>query len=152
MTIYFDNRQADPVLSPQVKAMVHQVVEAGLEVLGEEGDLEVSISYVDDEEIRQLNRDYRQVDKVTDVLSFPLFETYPGQPKQLGDIVINIKQCQRQAQEFGHSFERELTYLTAHSLLHLYGYDHIEEEDKAKMRPLEEEILRHYGKKGGSQV
>ena len=101
---------------------------------------------MDKEEIKNLNRDYRGVDSVTDVLSFPLFERYEiPEFGMLGDIVICSDKVLEQAEEFGHSYERELLYLTVHSTLHILGYDHIEEEDKKEMRKIEKEVMRILG-------
>jgi probable rRNA maturation factor len=109
---------------------------------------EVDITIVDDDEIHQLNRDYRNVDRPTDVLSFALDEDdedepelMEGQPHLLGDIIISAETATRQAEEFGHGLEREIVYLAVHGLLHLLGYDHMVEEDKVIMRAKEEEAL-----------
>lgn len=115
-------------------------------------NLSISITLTIPENIRKLNKEYRNIDKETDVLSFPMFEKYEideivaNKQKQLvketiGDIVISIEKVQEQAKEYGHSFERELSYMLVHGFYHLMGYDHIEEEDKKKMRPKEEKIL-----------
>lgn len=115
-------------------------------------NLSISITLTIPENIRKLNKEYRNIDKETDVLSFPMFEKYEideivaNKQKQLvketiGDIVISIEKVQEQAKEYGHSFERELSYMLVHGFYHLMGYDHIEEEDKSKMRPKEEKIL-----------
>ena len=107
---------------------------------------EISLTLVSLEEIRELNRDYRDVDKETDVLSFPQFEGVDDMPEFgelcLGDVVICRDKVEEQAKEFGHSFERELIYLFVHSMLHLLGYDHMEEEEKAVMRAKEEEVMK----------
>lgn len=108
-------------------------------------DLEISITFVDDEEIKSINSQFRDIDSVTDVLSFPQFE-YPDEIPDagmtaLGDVVICEEQAHRQAKEFGHSYERELIYLFVHSMFHLLGYDHMEEDEKKKMRQAEEEIM-----------
>ena len=110
---------------------------------------EVDITIVDDEEIHQLNRDYRGVDRPTDVLSFALDEDDEDEPELLegqlhllGDIIISAETATRQAEEFGHGLEREIVYLAVHGLLHLLGYDHMVEEDKVIMRAKEEEALR----------
>ena len=110
---------------------------------------EVDITIVDDEEIHQLNRDYRGVDRPTDVLSFALDEDDEDEPELLegqlhllGDIIISAETAIRQAEEFGHGLEREIVYLAVHGLLHLLGYDHMVEEDKVIMRAKEEEALR----------
>ena len=111
---------------------------------------EVDITIVDDEEIHMLNRDYRNVDRPTDVLSFALDEESEEEPELLGgpeehllgDIIISAETASRQAEEFGHGLEREIVYLAVHGLLHLLGYDHMTDEDKAVMRAKEEEALR----------
>lgn len=106
---------------------------------------EVSLTFVEDEEIRELNRDYRGVDRVTDVLSFPQYEDLQQIPQEgeipLGDVVICTQQAMRQAEEFGHSLQREMVYLFIHSVCHLLGYDHMEETDKAEMRAKEEAVM-----------
>ena len=111
----------------------------------------VSITLTNPENIRKLNSEYRNIDKETDVLSFPMFEKYEIDNMVskniweyndiLGDMVISIEQVKKQAIEYGHSFERELSYMVVHSFYHLMGYDHIEEKDKLEMRPKEEKIL-----------
>lgn len=113
--------------------------------------LYISITLTNPENIRKINNEYRNIDKETDVLSFPMFEkeeiasiistqSYDVEDV-LGDIVISIERVKEQAVEYGHSFERELAYMLVHGFYHLMGYDHIKEEDKAKMRPKEEKIL-----------
>ena len=106
---------------------------------------EISLTLVSLEEIRELNRDYRDVDRETDVLSFPQFECVEDMPEFgelcLGDVVICLDKVEEQAKEFGHSFERELIYLFVHSLLHLLGYDHMEEDEKQEMREKEEQVM-----------
>lgn len=115
--------------------------------------IEISLSFVSEEEIRELNRAYREVDRVTDVLSFPLIadldelfdaEEAEGEsePIALGDVVICLPKADAQAKEFGHSREREIVYLFVHSVLHLLGYDHMEDEEKSEMRAREEEVMR----------
>ena len=97
--------------------------------------------------IRQINKEQRDIDKETDVLSFPMFEkdeigqVPDGQFDVLGDIVVSISRVKQQAEEYGHSFERELSYMIVHGFYHLMGYDHMVEEDKIKMREREENIL-----------
>lgn len=107
---------------------------------------EISLSFVSLEEIHRMNLMYRQVDRATDVLSFPLIEDFNHISEEngeilLGDVVVCIEQAEKQAEEYGHSVQRELVYLFVHSVLHLLGYDHMEEDDKAKMRKKEEEIM-----------
>lgn len=110
----------------------------------------VSILYTTPNEIQEYNKEYRNIDRATDVLSFPMFEKDEVQKlKQeksmatdvLGDIIINLSQVKMQADEYGHSFERELAYMLVHGFYHLMGYDHIKEEDKKEMREKEEAIL-----------
>jgi probable rRNA maturation factor len=116
----------------------------------------VSVSFVSLEEIHQLNRDYRDVDRPTDVLSFPQYEGIEElrevaewgdaeDPLELGDVVICLEKAREQASEYGHSQERETVYLFVHSVLHLLGYDHMEEEEKKVMRAREEEVMTWLG-------
>ena len=165
MTIYFDDEEK--VLPGTVRTM-KRAAELCLE--GEELDpsqFSVSVSFVDKPEIQRLNREYRGVDEVTDVLSFPqydsLFDLYDeledadlaeedaeyaamdgiedDEEMALGDVVICEEKCAEQAEEFGHSYERELIYLFVHSICHLLGYDHMTDEDKAEMRAKEEAVM-----------
>lgn len=132
---------------------LEQRLQDGLNAVAKLHDLddmtEVDITIVDDEEIHQLNRDYRNVDRPTDVLSFALDEDDEDEPELLegqlhllGDIIISAETATRQAEEFGHGLEREIVYLAVHGLLHLLGYDHMVGEDKVIMRAKEEEALR----------
>lgn len=109
----------------------------------------ISVSFVSSEEIKELNLLYRNVDRTTDVLSFPQYAGIEDLPKEgnvlLGDVVICTEQALLQADEFGHMPERELTYLFVHSILHLLGYDHERDEEKAGMRELEERIMAQVG-------
>ena len=105
-------------------------------------NVEVSVSFVGDDEIRDLNRDYRGVDKSTDVLSFPMDDEFIIESRILGDVIINTRRVLEQAEELGHSKERELSYLTVHSILHLLGYDHMEDEDKKEMREREKLAMK----------
>lgn len=115
----------------------------------------VSVTLTNPENIQKLNNEYRNIDKPTDVLSFPMFEKEELEEivenkhweysDILGDMVISIEQVEKQAKEYGHSFEREFCYMIVHSFYHLMGYDHIKEEDKEKMRPKEEFILNELG-------
>lgn len=117
----------------------------------ENSKLYITITLTTPEHIKAINSQYRNVDKATDVLSFPMFEKEEldkmieeqnfMQEDVLGDIVISIEKVEEQAKEYEHSFERELSYMLVHGFYHLMGYDHIEEEDKKIMRPKEEKIL-----------
>lgn len=111
--------------------------------------VEISLTLVDKDEIKELNCQYRNKDKVTDVLSFPQFEyvedlkefTAEGEPIVLGDVVICEEVAREQAEEYGHSLERELVYLFVHSILHLLGYDHEVDEEKVEMRTFEKRVM-----------
>ena len=106
----------------------------------------ITITLTTPEKIRQINNEYRQIDKATDVLSFPMFEkTEFLHEDVLGDIIISVQKVEEQAKEYGHSFERELSYMVVHGFYHLMGYDHIEEKDKIIMRPKEENVLSKLG-------
>lgn len=147
MEIYFEDGQA---VSKEIRKTMERAVCRCLETEGVDGQrAELSVTFVDPEEIRILNRDYRGVDKVTDVLSFPQFEGADEMPQQgelcLGDVVICREKAAGQAEEFGHSFEREIIYLFTHSVLHLLGYDHMTDEDKRQMRQREEEVMEYLG-------
>lgn len=111
--------------------------------------VEVSLSFVEGEEIQELNKMYRGVDKVTDVLSFPQYDDLNDLPEEgeipIGDVVICTQQALAQAEEYGHSPQREIVYLFIHSICHLLGYDHMEEEGKAEMRAREEEAMAAIG-------
>jgi probable rRNA maturation factor len=125
--------------------LLNKAVQAALRDEGYREDAEVSLVFVDDDYIQELNIKYRGVDSPTDVLSFAMLEgeSFPGEEEEviLGDVIISLETAERQAREFGHSFQREVAYLTLHGVLHLLGYDHQEEVDRRRMREREEEIL-----------
>ena len=133
--------------------LVRQMTEAAEICVGEEGldphFCEVSFSFADEEEIRRLNAAYRDKDAVTDVLSFPQYDDLRELDNEeeicLGDVVICGRVARRQAEEYGHSYERELLYLFVHSILHLLGYDHMEEEENRQMRIREEYVMEKIG-------
>ncbi|TGE39873.1 rRNA maturation RNase YbeY [Desulfosporosinus fructosivorans] len=128
-------------------AMLNRAIEAGIRLSKGSDEAEVSLMLVDDQRIHALNLEYRGVDRPTDVLSFALQEETEEEPdsefedEMLGDIVISVPRARAQAEEYGHSFERELVYLAVHGTLHLLGYDHEEEPDKLEMRHKEEEVM-----------
>lgn len=117
----------------------------------EDSKLVITITLTTPKNIQKINKEYRNIDKTTDVLSFPMFQKDELEEKLqkrdftyqdiLGDIIISIEKVQEQAIEYQHSFERELSYMLVHGFYHLMGYDHIEEADKMKMRPKEEKVL-----------
>ena len=128
--------------------------------MGFETKVEISVMFTDNEEIRKLNNEHRGIDRATDVLSFPLIEYdedgnileeymdfNPSGEMVLGDIVISLERASEQAEEYGHSFEREVGFLTVHSMLHLLGYDHEIPEDEEEMFGYQTEILEEMGLK-----
>lgn len=129
-------------------ALLKRAGERVMAVLGDEKD-EAGLVLVDDEAIHELNREHRGVDSPTDVLSFALDEgedddlTAPGDdwPHLVGDVIISVERAEAQRVEYGHSLEREIVYLLVHGLLHLYGFDHIDDADRRLMREREEEIM-----------
>ncbi|MBP8743108.1 MAG: rRNA maturation RNase YbeY [Acidaminococcaceae bacterium] len=149
MIISLENDQDIIVIPEKLEQLLSDGLNAVAKLHGLGEQEEVDITIVTDDEIHTLNRDYRNVDRATDVLSFALDED-GGEPELvggpevhlLGDIIISAETAARQAEEFGHGLEREIVYLAVHGLLHLLGYDHMQEEDKAIMRAKEEEALR----------
>lgn len=147
MTILIDNRDLDFEIPEGIIKDFEKSTEVILEMENIDEDVEVSVSFVNEDEIKELNRDYRDKNKITDVLSFPTEIEYhiEGVPLILGDVVICSKRAKEQSEEFGHSFQRELVYLFVHSMFHLLGYDHIDEDDKLLMRQKEKEALKRIG-------
>ena len=139
------------------KPTFKKVADVAMQILGQPKELSVVATFVDGEEIRQLNNEYRGIDKVTDVLSFPTIDNvghgvidismYPFETDcrtgylNLGDIFICMDVAEKQAEEYGHSLKRESAFLFLHGLLHLLGYDHIEQEDEIQMKQAANEIL-----------
>lgn len=140
--VLFDNRQDIIEITKDNMKAIEKVVETVLMSEGAEGDFEVSVSFVTNEEIRNLNREYRNVDIETDVLSFPMDDDEFDGIIILGDIVLSTQRIIEQANDFGHSLEREMLYLTVHSMLHLLGYDHMNATEKDEMRLREKEIMK----------
>ena len=153
-TIYFENGQDKIPVSYKLKILIRRAVEATLDFEQYGNDCEVSVTFTDNAQIKELNAQFRNINRETDVLSFPLFD-YEGESEEppvdeltgmLGDVVLSLEQAQKQAKEFGHSFEREAAFLTVHSMLHLLGYDHeTGEEDEADMRRRQTAILERMG-------
>ncbi|WP_139490480.1 rRNA maturation RNase YbeY [Brevibacillus sp. CHY01] len=155
LTIEILNEQNEAI-SDEALALIETSLQAAAEAENVKG--EVVVTLVDNERIHELNRDYRGVDRPTDVLSFAMNEAGEGEmeifvaeedfdefPNMLGDIIISIPKCKEQAEEYGHSFERELGFLTVHGFLHLIGYDHGTAEEEKEMFGLQEEILQKIG-------
>ena len=148
-----------PDVNDSLKALIRRAVRTALAAEGVELPCEIDVCVTSDEGIRAVNREMRQVDRPTDVLSFPAFVFCPGQPPEdpglcdpatgllpLGDMLLSWERVQAQAKEYGHSARRELAYLTVHSVLHLLGYDHLDEGPmKAQMRSREDAILSELG-------
>ncbi|MBE6554105.1 MAG: rRNA maturation RNase YbeY [Ruminococcaceae bacterium] len=153
MMIYFENETDTPV-TYKLKMLVRRAVEATLDYEQFGNASEVSITFTDNAGIHALNKKFRGVDSPTDVLSFPLFD-YEGESEEppvdeligmLGDIVLSLEQAEAQANKFGHSTEREVAFLTVHSMLHLLGYDHeTSQEDELDMRRRQREIMEIMG-------
>lgn len=129
--------------------LINSVIAESLKYEGISDNCEISVTIVDNKEIHSINLKHRGIDRPTDVLSFPLIdfdkETLPddGTKIYLGDIIISIEKAAEQAKEYGHSLEREIGFLTAHSMLHLLGYDHITSEEEKIMFKKQEEILEN---------
>lgn len=158
--LYTDNRQTKIEVTDELVNNINKVCEYALRAEEMIVPYQISLLFVDNEEIREINRDTRGIDNATDVLSFPMLE-YPkdkvfkdvykdtkfneiyldGDELVLGDMVLSLERAKEQSIEYNHSFSREVCYLVVHSILHLLGYDHMEEEEKKKMREREEEIL-----------
>ena len=153
LRIYFENSQDKERVTYAVKMLVREAILATLEHETVKENCEVSVTFTDNEGIRAINREYRELDKPTDVLSFPLTDFEGGDEPptdepfiSLGDIVISLERAREQAEEFGHSFERECAFLCVHSMLHLLGYDHVGSDDEdAEMRRRQSEILQDMG-------
>ncbi len=139
----------EELLKKEYTDIIDKVCQKAAEVYGLPETSEISVLLCDNEHIHQLNKEYRNIDRPTDVLSFALNEgedEMTGEEQLLlGDIVISVERTAEQAAEYGHSFERELAYLTTHGMLHILGYDHMTEEDKQEMRTEEEFILQELG-------
>lgn len=148
LDIYFSNEQDKYTADDNLEALVYKSVMGALEFENIDYDCEVSVTFTDNDGIRDLNKEYRNKDSATDVLSFPMYAfTEDDMPDtdfsvELGDIVLSLERASEQATEFGHSYEREVSFLTVHSVLHLLGYDHeLSEEDDADMRERQRKIM-----------
>ncbi|MBU3159135.1 rRNA maturation RNase YbeY [Clostridium frigoris] len=161
--ILIDNRQNKIEVTKELETVIKDVIEYTLIEEKLFVDNEVSVIFIDNEEIRKINKKHREIDKITDVLSFPMLN-YPenkvfkevyinykfdqsdlyDDKLVIGDVALSLEKSKEQSEEFGHSFIRECAYLTVHSVLHLLGYDHMEETQKKVMRKREEEILNNF--------
>ena len=154
LTVYYENEQNAIPVTYKLKMLIRRAIAETLAFEQYNNDVEVSVTLTDNENIQDLNLRFRGIDAPTDVLSFPLFdfEGETGEPpvdeiqNMLGDIVLNLERTRAQAEEYGHSFEREAAFLTVHSMLHLLGYDHeTGEDDEADMRARQRAIMERMG-------
>ena len=150
--VVISDKQKDINLPTGTRLLIRKACNATLRIEGFIDDAEIYVTVVNDAQIKEMNSEFRKIDKATDVLSFPLGENgiYDINPengaKMLGDIVISVEHAYKQADLYGHGIEREIAYLTVHSLLHLLGYDHVENNlDRIKMRDKEEEVMALLG-------
>lgn len=156
MLVLIDDRQTYMEVEDSTQELMEKAAAAVLAYEECEEDFEISVSFVEDEEMKNLNHQYRGIDSTTDVLSFPIMDFDEGEPIEgvedfideelvLGDIVISTKRAAEQAEEYGHSLERELTFLMVHGMLHLLGEDHDTEEKEAVMFKKQADILEKLG-------
>ena len=158
MKVAIRNNQKKFKVTKEIRDLVRLAVKSALDYMEFGTKVEISLMFTDDAEIRELNREHRNIDRATDVLSFPLLEYdeegniieeymdfNPDGEMFLGDIVISLERASAQAEEYGHSFEREIGFLTVHSMLHLFGYDHMTPEDEEEMFGYQEDILKAMG-------
>lgn len=149
--IYFVNSQRKRLLPDGIKDKIREAFDSVLKNEGVSDDAEITVTFVGDRKIRELNRQFRNIDRSTDVLSFPLGENgvYDTDPEterlMLGDVVISLEHAFSQAEEFGHSADREIVYLSVHSMLHLLGYDHMDPAEASVMRENEEKTMTEIG-------
>ena len=138
-------------VKPEWVERLNEILPLYAEQEGLPDEMEIGLTFTDDETIRAINREHRNIDKATDVLSFPLYERddeieqFEDELAPFGDIVLSVPHAIAQAEEYGHSVEREVCYLVVHGLMHIAGYDHMEEDEKAEMRAAEESLLKAVG-------
>lgn len=153
MKIYLDfsDEQDKIKLDFNAEELIEKCAEGALAEEEMTDSAEVSVTFVDNEKIRELNKIHRKIDRETDVLSFPAFteDGFEVNPENdaviLGDIVISLEKAKAQSEEYGHSLKREIAFLTAHSLFHLLGYDHETEEEEKEMFEKQENVLQRLG-------
>ena len=154
LIVDFSATKRMPEIDFEIKSLVREAIKATLEYEGFANPAEVSVTFCDNAHIKQLNGQYRSVDKHTDVLSFPMYDFYleedlafaEDEEVSLGDIVISVERAAEQAQEIGNTFAREVAFLTVHSMLHLLGYDHVDsKEDDEDMRARQRDIMKALG-------
>ena len=146
MEIYIENRQNKIEINNEINDIIEETIKESLMFEKDNLNYEISVLIVDNEEIRKLNNEFRGIDKETDVLSFPMDDEFIIEgPLLLGDIIISAEKALEQSKDYNHSLYREIAYLTAHSMFHLMGYDHMDDEEKFIMREKEKEIMKRIG-------
>ncbi len=152
LRIDFSNDQTEMKAGFRLRRLIRRAVRATLACERFDRDAMVSVTFTDNEGIREKNREFRGIDAPTDVLSFPMYDMkngdmpLDGEICELGDIVLSLERAAEQAEEFGHSYERECAFLTVHSVLHLLGYDHVNsEEEEAEMRARQRVVMKKIG-------
>ena len=148
--LILENEQDKEELTPEIEKVIKDVCVAVMEEEECDFDAEISVTLVDNDTIRSINKEQRDIDRATDVLSFPMLEFdedgISDELVMLGDIVISMERAREQANEFGHSFLREVAFLTAHSMLHLLGYDHVDDKEGEEiMCEKQERVLTSLG-------
>ncbi|HLR39292.1 MAG TPA: rRNA maturation RNase YbeY [Jeotgalicoccus sp.] len=148
ITIDFTDR--DNYITEVEEEQINELLNFAYSHLELKDEAEVSVSFVSDSEIKEINRDYREKDEVTDVISFAFLDdedepVIEGMPSVLGDIIINTNRAREQAAEYGHSYEREILFLSLHGFLHLLGFDHMNKEEEKEMFGIQKEILDDFG-------
>lgn len=150
--IVINDNQENIIIDKKLEEKIQEVYDFILKEENVPGFLETSLTIIDNDEIHSINNEYRNIDRPTDVLSFPMYEkeeikdlaNLEDSEILLGDIFISAERAKEQSEEFNHSFLREFVYLFIHGMLHLLGYDHIDEEDKKEMRAREKDILTKF--------
>ena len=148
LKIYFENSQKNFKITYKLKMLIRRAILETLRYEKMSGPFEVSVTFTDNDGIHELNRTYRNIDRPTDVLSFPQINYDLGEVAEgmIGDIVLSLERAREQAEDFGHSFERECAFLSVHSTLHLLGYDHeLSDEDDADMRARQSAVMEIMG-------
>ncbi len=150
--IYFSNEQDKKNVGFTLRRLIKKAIRATLECESFDYDANVSVTFTDNEGIREKNREFRGIDSPTDVLSFPMYDMKNGDtpdtfaPCDLGDIVLSLERAAEQSVEYGHSYERECAFLTVHSVLHLLGYDHVHSEaEELEMREHQRDVMKKIG-------
>lgn len=154
--LLIENEQNSLEFTNELQSTIEMVCEASLKSEGFTQEAEISITIVDNDRIQEINKEHRSIDAATDVLSFPMLEfdedgvadadfDFDNEEVMLGDIVISLERAKEQAESYGHSLKREVAFLTAHSMLHLLGYDHMSEAEEKVMFDKQEKILKDLG-------